>query len=186
MPLQTYMSNRMAYSRPQAMLWTDAYTTSSAGYIPVGTEYTDFIILSDHSRGEIQIGSERIENRKRMINGTMRSYHIADKKSYQTSWDLLPSRAFDQAPAFDANGLSTAPGIVSYTADNGAGGQDLVSWYESHPGPFWMLLSYDDVVYGTFNKYTTAVKVFFADFEHSVVKRGVTDLWDISVTLEEA
>lgn len=186
MPLQTYMTNRMEYSRPQAMLWTDAYTSSSAGYIPTGIEYTDFIILSDHGRGDIDISPDRIENRKRMINGTMRSYHIADKNTYKTSWDMLPSRAFDQAPAFDVNGLSTVPGLVSYTTDSGAGGQDMLSWYQSHIGSFWLLLSYDTAVYGSPAKYTKAVKVFFADFSHAVVKRGETDLWDISVALEEA
>jgi hypothetical protein len=180
------MSNRMAYTKPQAMLFTDAYTSSSAGYIPSGTEFQDFIILSDHSRSEIDVKPERIENRKRMINGTMRSYHIADKNTYSTSWEMLPSRAYDQEPVFDANGIPTAGSLVVYTADGGAGGWDLVSWYESHPGPFWLLLSYDaDVAYGQTNKYVKAVRVMFSDFNHSVQKRGITDLWNVSLAVEE-
>ena len=53
-----------------------------------------FLILSDHNRGELQFSPIRIEQRQRTVNGRMRSYHIAAKLTISTSWDMLPSRSF--------------------------------------------------------------------------------------------
>lgn len=183
-----YMTNRQAYTRPQAIVWTDEYSIESGLFVPVGVEYSNFLILSDHGRGEIAVGSERIENRKRMINGTMRSYHIADKMKYSWDWEMLPSRAFNAAPAFNSSGIAQTPNLVNYTVDKGAGGSDIVDWYLSHKGPFWMLLSYDKpaVSYADSKNYVEARKVYISDFSYNIVKRGVTDFWDISVSVEEA
>lgn len=187
------MSNRFKYARPQALVWADAYETSNGVYVPSGTEFEDFIILSDHNRSEINISKQRIENRRRMINGTMRSYHIADKLAFDFSWDMIPSRAFNMDPNFNTNGQTTASGIEDYTADNGAGGVDIEWWYENHQGPFYMLLSYDNYKkfssdkYNRLGEYSQVVQVYFASCDFSIVKRGATnhDLWNISVSLEE-
>jgi hypothetical protein len=80
-----------------------------------------------------------------------------------------------------------------YTTDGGAGGVELLDWYESHPGSFFVYLSYDkysnfgkdNAGYQNLSKYNQVVEVFFSDFSHSVIKRGVHDFWNISVTLEE-
>lgn len=181
-----YVTGRKKWSLPQAVVWANAYEISSGVYVPSGTEYQDFIILSDHNRQEINIPSERIENRKRMINATMRSYHVADKSRFSWSWEMLPSRAFDDNPQFSSTtGLPTAV-TTMHTADGGAGGWDLKEWYENHVGPFYMLLSYDaGVAYGDVNKYTRIVHVYFSSFGYSLVKRGITDFWNVSVELEE-
>lgn len=187
-----YMAGRSKYARPQAIVWSDAYEVSNAKYVPSGVEFDDFLILSDHNRSEISIDKERIENRKRMINGTMRSYHIADKRKFSWSWDLLPSRAFSNSPVFSASGILTN-NIEDYVVDLAAGGVDLLDWYENHQGPFYMLLAYDKYneftssPYSHLTEYNEVVRVFFSDFNSSVVKRGGTnhDLWDISVSLEE-
>ena len=188
-----YMSNRIKYARPQAAIWSDSYEISNGKYVPSGNEFEDFIILSDHNRSEISIGKERIENRKRMINGTMRSYHISDKLTFSLSWDMLPSRAFSKDPEFNSLGQITAQGISDYTADNGAGGVDIEAWYESHQGPFYMLLSYDKYnefssnKYDRLREYSQVSQVYFSSCEFSIVKRGGTnhDLWNVSVSLEE-
>jgi hypothetical protein len=186
------MAGRSVYSRPQAVVWTDAYETSDAKYVPSGTEFDDFIILSDHNRSEISMKKQRIENRRRMINGTMRSYHIADKREFSWSWDMFPSRAFSDAPVFSASGVLTNS-IDDYVVDLAAGGVDIVEWYENHQGPFYMLLAYDKYnefsisPYSHLNEYNEVVQVYFSSFDTEVVKRGGTnhDLWNISVTLEE-
>jgi hypothetical protein len=49
------MAGRSAYSRPQAIVWADAYEKSNGKFVPVGTEFEDFIILSYHNRSEISI-----------------------------------------------------------------------------------------------------------------------------------
>jgi hypothetical protein len=167
------------------------------------TEETDpnlldqFIILSDHNRSDMQFNTQRIEQRQRTINGRMRSYHIADKLSMSVSWNMIPSRGYAGLPGYsETTGLS--PDIRTtdeYTADGGAGGGELLDWYENHQGPFWMYLAYDkyknlegqNYQYNALNRYNQIIQVYFADFSYSVVKRGATnhDLWNISVTLEE-
>ena len=162
-----------------------------------GTEYQDFLILSDHNRSEISFSTQRIENRQRMINGTMRSYHTADKLQISWNWNMLPSRSFNKDPQFNAQGIISASGSVpiDYTVDGGAGGREILQWYNDHPGAFYMMLSYDTYnnvssqdQYDQLSKYNQVIPVYFASFEYSVVKRGGTnhDLWNISVQLEEA
>lgn len=191
-----YMLGRMKWARPQAMLWSDNYGTLSDGwFLPIGTENEDFIIASDHNRKEINITQERIENRRRMINGTMRSYHTADKLTVSTSWENLPSRAFSTEVSWDTSGnlIESISGTTEYTVDGGAGGVQLLDWYESHPGPFYCFLSYDKYSnfnsdeYNHLNQYSQVLHVYFSSFEYTISKRGATnhDLWNIAVTLEE-
>jgi hypothetical protein len=241
-----YMDGRKTWFRPQAMVWCEEMPTVDANgkFIPVGYEIgsdtTDipganlqpsFMIISDHNRSAIDITNERIEQRQRMANGTMRSFFIADKLSISTSWSMLPSRSFKDYPGFNNENTSEAenvdtsgkpqlmaqpyaggpevPAVPSgsklypqeqYTADGGAGGGEMLDWYENHTGPFWVLLSYDK--YANFSdgtitgnnaarqklgQYSEARQMFISSFSHSVVKRGRNnfDMWDISVTLEE-
>jgi len=218
MATNTYMSGRKKYSRPQAMLFADNPGTKVDGfYIPDGDEigaYTgseanskDFLILSDDNRSEIDFGNVRIEKRERMINGRMRSYHIADKLQIGVSWNMLPSRAYDTKADFDSNGNAdivktvTRENPLEFTTDGGAGGVELLDWYDNHKGSFWVYLAYDkytnfedtdsseiDNRFNNINKYNEIVEVFFSDFNYSVVKRsGLNfDFWNVSLALEEA
>jgi hypothetical protein len=165
-------------------------------------EVGNFIILSDDNRGPIEFSQERIENRQRTVNGRMRSYHIADKLKIDISWDMLPSRSFKESPNFNTNsGAVTNPNIsgnylYQYTTDGGAGGAEILDWYENHPGSFWVYISYDKFnnFSGSIDKfdhlaeYAQIIEMFVSDFSYSVQKRGGTnyDFWNISVTLEEA
>jgi len=155
----------------------------------------------------------------------MRSYYIADKISISTSWEMLPSRSFSNAPLFssagqpanlvknleivDSSSQETVTKKISsfgsayykdqeYTADGGAGGVDLLDWYERYTGSFWVYLSYDkhtnfrnlenpDEEYGNLNKYSQIVEVFFSQFKYNIMKRGGSnfDFWDVDVSLEE-
>jgi hypothetical protein len=167
--------------------------------VPGGTDpnlVDQFLILSDHNRGELNFSNERIEQRQRTINGRMRSYYIADKLNMSVSWTNLPSRANAGPAEFDSSGISAfLRSTGEYTADGGAGGVELLDWYENHKGSFWMFLSYDkysnfgkdEADYGNLNKYNQIVEVFISDFNYSVQKRGGNnlDLWNVSVTLEE-
>ena len=174
---------------------------------PTGTDTSlinEFLILSDDNRSPIDFKPTRIEVRERMINGRMRSYHTADKLQISTSWEKLPSRSFAIKPDFNDNGKSDMTGQrglsrypdMEYTTDGGAGGAELFDWYNNHPGSFWVFLAYDnypnfgkdDAAYGHLDQYNEVMEVFFADFSYSVQKRGGTnhDLWNVSVSLEEA
>ena len=207
MATSTYMSNRSKWQRPQALLFSDNSGTLQGGlYVPTGDEGTDFIILSDHNRGGLSLTKERIEVRNRMVNGTMRSYHTADKINISCSWTRLPSRAYSSSPVYVDGVLdqtsvsaSTTGGLVGFspemhTADGGAGGADLLEWYENHPGPFWVFLSYDNLGEGSLNRYTQVLQMYFASFDYEVEKRGQAwssgtsggyDMWNISLSLEQ-
>ena len=229
MVANAYMQGRQKYGRPQAMLWADnpGYVDSNGFHIPEGNEIGsnvlpsgtgNFLILSDDNRDKIDFATNRIEKRERMVNGRMRSYHIADKLEISTSWNMLPSRSYFKDPDFQLNAATYADGTGQskyklplladglapntlynpqgeYTSDGGAGGAELLDWYENNQGSFWVYLSYDkytnfgktDTAFGQLDKYSQVVEVFFSDFTYSVVKRGGNnyDFWDISVKLEE-
>ena len=214
MATTAYLTGRRRYQRPQAILWSEnAGTLQSGVYVPTGYEIgaevpaetaesliDQFLILSDHNRGELQFNPVRIEQRQRTINGRMRSYHIADKLNMSVSWTNLPSRAYYQDPAFDSTGTSDYKNTTGeFTSDGGAGGVELLDWYETHQGPFWMYLAYDkysnfpvdgeivNASYGHLAQYNQIMQVYISDFNYSIVKRGGNnhDLWNISVTLEE-
>ena len=206
MATSTYMNNRKKWTRPQALLFSDNSGTLDSGfYIPTGNEGEDFIILSDHNRSSISLSKQRIETRNRMINGTMRSYHTADKINISCSWTRLPSRAYSSVPSYTDGTLDqtqvTASGGAflgynpeEYTVDGGAGGAELLSWYEDHPGPFWVFLSYDESGTGSLNRYTQVLQMYFSGFDYEVEKRGQAwssgtasgfDFWNISMSLEQ-
>jgi hypothetical protein len=210
MATAAYLTGRKRYQRPQAILWSENAGTLVDGlYVPTGYElgadtgeetdeslFNQFMILSDHNRSEMQFNPQRIEQRQRTINGRMRSYHIADKLSMSVSWNMLPSRSYYTVSDFNDSGISPNKNQTGeFTADGGAGGVQLLDWYESHQGPFWMFLSYDKynnfgsdaAAFGHLQQYNQIMQVYIADFSYSVVKRGGTnfDFWNISVTLEE-
>ena len=215
MATSAYINGRRRYQRPQGILWSEnAGTLTNGIYVPTGyeiganTDETDptllnqFLILSDDNRSELSFNQQRIEQRQRTINGRMRSYHIADKLSMSVSWNLLPSRGYYTVADFDTDNASATVGKSPYknqtgefTSDGGAGGVELLDWYENHKGPFWMYLSYDKYsnfgkdgeAFGHLAQYNQIIQVYFADFNYSVVKRGGNnfDFWNISVTLEE-
>ena len=195
----SYIDGRIQYQRPQAMLWSETPPTLQNGlYLPTGYEVgssgitNDFIILSDHNRSPLDFKNNRIEKRERTVNGRMRSYHVADKLTISTSWSNLPSRSYATTPNFNTTtGLTTAE---EYTVDGGAGGAELLNWYNNHTGSFYVFLAYDstsinsNLATNNFKQYSQVVEMFVADFNYSVQKRGATnyDMWNVSVTLEEA
>lgn len=201
----SYISGRIKYSRPQGLLWSDNPGSVSVDGIrfPNGREKEDYIILSDHNRSDISISQQRIETRQRMINGTMRSYHIADKINISVSWDMLPSRSFSRNVNFLSTGKSDMLATDSeYTVDGGAGGVELLDWYENHSGPFYVYLAYDkynspsfqssgqvtDLSFQNLNVYNDIRLMYFSSFDYSIKKRGRGnhDFWSINVSLEEA
>jgi hypothetical protein len=200
-----YIQGRKKYHRPSGMLWSENSGTLLNGlYIPQGYEVgadvegvdpkllNQFLLITDDNRAPLNFSEERIERRERMINGRMRSYHIADKISLSTNWNFIPSRSHDDLPSF-----STTTGLSpnkSYTTDGGAGGADMLEWYNSHKGSFWVFLTYDNKgafkstaePYDHLAQYNQVVEMFISDFSYSVEKRGTKfDFWNVSVSLEE-
>ena len=139
-----------------------------------------YIYMTDDGRDPVDVGIERIENRQRMVNGRMRTNHIADKKTFSTSWTDLPSRAKD------ANGNYISEFVKNTTSTPFAAGQDIKSWYESHTGSFWALFVYDKSSSVAATVQTELYNVFFDSFNYSITKRGqYFDLWNVNVSLVE-
>lgn len=304
-----YMLNRKVYKRPQAILFSENIGEISNGiYVPSGYEIGNtlnstgsFITLSDHNRSSLDFGIQRIENRQRMVNGRMRSYWIADKRTLSVSWEMIPSRSYAVKPNFNSpipisnaiwnsstsitytiilsigqtlpfvtGNTITTKEIIStsnptgaaatrfnfnigtvgtitsvtsgatvtytipvtvtaattdtyisggvmylsgtsnpkigdsafdstnsqYTVDGGAGGAELLDWYENHYGTFYVFLAYDkfpefgrdSAAYAHLKEYQEVLEMYITDFSYSVQKRGGDnfDMWNISMTLEEA
>jgi len=140
----------------------------------------NYLYISDNNRAELAVSFERIEYKQRMINGTMRSYHVADKKNFSTSWEKLPSRKTE---------VTEYSSKVEDKRSNFAGGQEMLKWYEEHTGDFWMLLVYDydpSMQKTGAKKNVEKVNVFFENFSYNVVERGFDlDLWNIDLSLVE-
>lgn len=151
---------------------------ATEGSYIIGTPDTEYIVLTDDNRSPLSITVERIESRKRMINGRMRSYHVTDKKTFSVSWNDIPSNT------------SYVSEKTRTSVDGGASGKKMLSWYEDHPSSFWMTLVYDtpnpkrtgDSLQYRLESYN----VFFDNFDYSVVKRGsLYDHWNVSMSLVE-
>jgi hypothetical protein len=194
------------------MLWANNPGIIDSGlYVPKGLEVgqaipenpteedllNEFLILSDDNRSSLQFNPIRIEKRERMINGRMRSYHIADKLELSTSWNMIPSRSFASSPEFDEDGAPEDLLITGeqYTTDGGAGGLELLNWYNSYKGSFFVYLAYDKYTdfpddenrYSRLGQYNEILEMYISSFTYSVEKRGRSnyDFWNISVSLEE-
>ncbi len=228
MASKAYMVGRKKYLRPQGLiLANNPGYISDGSRIPEGNEFEDFIILSDDNRQPILITQDRIEKKERTVNGRMRSYHIADKALLSTSWINLPSRAFNVEPVFSNFGenIGKVTNLVDvveideterpvkpfgspyfkdqqYTSDGGAGGAEILDWYNNNQGSFWVYLAYDNyknlsddfagselikTKYEKLANYAEVIEVFFATFNHSIESRGGSnhDFWNINLSLEE-
>jgi hypothetical protein len=120
--------------------------------------------ITDHGRSSLSESTERIENKQRMVDGTLRRYSVAKKRSWTCSWDNIPSTNLKTA------GLSTV--------DGGWAGEDMETFHNNTDGSFQVQFRRGD---GT----VTTATVMIGDFSKEVVKRGIVDLWNLDITLEE-
>ena len=118
---------------------------------------------------------------------------------------MLPSRSYKSGFAgFQSDGKSLDYKTQNeYTVDGGAGGVELLDWYENNYGTFWVMLAYDK--YSEFNvggvvgtkdatsythlqEYNEALEMYITNFDYTIEKRGAStlDLWNVTMTLEEA
>jgi hypothetical protein len=148
--------------------------------LPVGsvlyldTSLTDtptWVKLSEHNRSPISIDTERIEKTQRMSGGTLRKVWIADKKTINTSWSMLPTN--------DA-----------MTVDGGYGEASIRTFYHGDKGKntFKVKISYNGVA-----ARDEILLMSFTSCSFTVVKRNVKEktadspqeFWDVSIGLEE-
>lgn len=116
--------------------------------------------LTDHNRTAVSISVTRLENRMRMANGMLRTFVIAEKRKFKTSWDMLPSQ--------DAR-----------TVDGFWGASSMINFHKSTFNEFTLRLTNGNNTYED-------VLVQFADFSSQLKFRSkYTDLYAIDMTFEE-
>jgi hypothetical protein len=124
--------------------------------------------VTEHNRSALDLGTERIEKVVRTSNGTLRKNHIADKRKFQLSWDMLPS-------------------YRTLTIDGGWGAEDLRSFYFGDEGKQSFNIRINLAKAGTdqsssgFESYT----VIISSCNFTVVKRGLQPHWNVSLSLDE-
>jgi hypothetical protein len=124
--------------------------------------------VSEHNRSEFNVGSNRIEEFRRMANGSLRKFFVAEKRTFTVSWDMLPS-------------------YRTLTVDAAWGAQDLRSFYNSTEGQGAFNIRVNFAKTGS-NQESSGYEQFnvmFKDASFTVVKRGLQPHWSVSITLEE-
>lgn len=132
--------------------------------------------ITDHNREPLSIAVDRLEKKNRMADGTLRRYTVAKKRSFNTNWTMIPSK----------RNTSYGGKTGFTTVDDGWGGEEIEAFHNSVDGAFKMKLRKgQDEAKAIADGTIEVVDVMIADFSKEIEKRGVTDFWSISITLEE-
>ena len=134
---------------------------------PAGTVKT-WNKITEHNRSVLELTPERIEKVVRTSNGTLRKNHIADKRKFQLSWEMLPS-------------------YRTLTVDGGWGAEDLRSFYYGDEGKQSFNIRVNLAKTGSDQSTTgyEAYTVVISSCNFSVVKRGLQPHWNVSLSLDE-
>lgn len=140
------------------------------------TNGTTWNKISDHNRQPLSISSTRIGTDNRTVDGTLRRYSVAKKRTFQVSWVNFPSKTSQ------SYGGKTGLGTV----DAGWAGEDIETFYKNNDGTFQVKLRKGNDEAKAANDGTLeVVTVMITDFSKDIEKRGIVDLWSLSITLEE-
>jgi hypothetical protein len=134
---------------------------------PAGTNKT-WNKVTEHNRSALDLGTERIEKIVRTSNGTLRKNHIADKKKFQLSWEMLPS-------------------YRTLTVDGGWGAEDLRSFYFGDEGKqsFNIRVNLAKTGLDQSSSGYESYNVIISSCNFTVVKRGMQPHWNVSLSLDE-
>lgn len=134
---------------------------------PDSPTFGDWVKISDHGREPLAIAIERIENKQRMADGTLRRYVVAKKRTFSTAWSNFPSVATD----FLANGQP---------------GEWMEQFHNEVNGEFKMRLRAGSDRGTATASLTEEYMVMITDFSKDIEKRGLQfDMWSMDITLEE-
>ena len=161
------------WRRPSLIILAENQPEEGTGSNAGKCQFTgDVLYLTDDNRSALSVNPIRIENKRRMIDGTMRSVWVNDKKEFSTSWSNIPSRKLN--------------GSDSITSDSFGAGLDIKNWYDTYTGDFWVMFVYDTNDADDVDTSVELYNVFISSFDYDVVKRGqYNDLWDVSLSLVE-
>jgi hypothetical protein len=124
--------------------------------------------VTEHNRSALELSTERIERVVRTSNGTLRKNHIADKKKFQLSWEMLPS-------------------YRTLTVDGGWGAEDLRSFYFGDEGKqsFNIRINLAKTGLDQSSSGYESYNVIISSCNFTVVKRGMQPHWNVSLSLDE-
>jgi hypothetical protein len=124
--------------------------------------------VTEHNRSEFNMSIERIERTVRTSNGTLRKNHIADKRIFSTSWDMLPS-------------------YRTFTVDGAWGAEDIRTFYLSDAGksPFNIRINLAKTGSDQSSSGYESATVMFSSCNFTLIKRGNQPFWNVSLTLDE-
>ena len=124
--------------------------------------------VSEHNRSPVEFNIERIEKAVRTSNGTLRKNHVADKRQFSMSWDMLPS-------------------YRTLTVDGGWGAEDLRQFYLSDDGKktFNIRLNLAQTGSDQSTSGYESYNVSVSGFNCTLVKRGMQPHWNVSLSLDE-
>ena len=158
------------FTRPAAIVFSTTSTMGSNGYNS-GTD----IILTDHGRQDVGISKERIETAGRMVDGTYRTHYVTEKATISLGWADVPSRKGDGA-------------TKTWTADGYEGGLAILNYVENKSTPFYIKLTYDNLVSGTapVTYPEESFRVMVQAVDYTLKQRsGKFDMMDLEIVLVE-
>jgi hypothetical protein len=115
------------------------------------TNVIDYTKITDHNRSPLGVSIEQISNSQRTANGTMRKSIIANKHSFDLSWNDFPN-------------------MSTYTVDGGWGGSQIYDFYLDTTQPFYIKITQkiDSDAANAYQEYL----VNFASCSFDIVKRN--------------
>lgn len=116
--------------------------------------------VTDHNRQGFSFSSEKIEFKKRMANGILRKFSVAEKRKFKVAWKDLPK-------------------LDIQTVDGFLGAESIIDFYNSTAGAFSLTITYG-------NNTIEVVNVMFDDISWRITGRSAyTDLYEIDLSMEE-
>jgi hypothetical protein len=129
--------------------------------------------ITESNRSELSVSTSYLMNEQRMVNGTLRRYVVANKRTWQLSWQDLFSKA-------------------SFVIDGAWSGEEMRTFYNDLFGGSFELTIYEgEAARKTVGENPNPVQpetvlVMFQDFNWNIVKReGRFDIWNLDVSLVE-
>ena len=116
--------------------------------------------VTEANRSALSVTTEKLMEEKRMVNGTLRRYVVAEKRRWKLSWQDLFSK-------------------TEWVVDGAWSGEDMYQFYLDNPGEFTLTVTFGD---GT----SEQVLVMFEDFSYDITRRTTDfDFWDVDLSLVE-
>lgn len=178
-----------------------------AGNLGAGHPYEDGWKVSDHGRAALDIGDEPIMTDQRTSNGTLRRHYVRTPKKWGMSWENLPGKNGQYAPGgtytdfedviitnnnYQGHTFVNASGLS--TVDGGMCVEEMAMFWRQNRGSFLMAMRRGSASGKPWPTVTTIpfdnddfyiTNVMITEFSINLNKRGINDLYNVSLTLEE-